>query len=101
MTFEALLSTLPLVKAGKLKDNLIEHAEMARLSRHHVRRTLNACSDLPANEASRLVALLRRFEAEAARDEARLQADALADEAALDLVRRYAPHELEGEVVAA
>ena len=85
-----------------LSERGTEHGpEMARLSRHHVRRTLRACSDLPANEASRLVALLRRFEAEAARDDARQHADALADEAALEIVRRYAPQELEGEVVAA
>ncbi|MBV5325390.1 MAG: DNA polymerase I, partial [Rhodospirillaceae bacterium] len=30
---EAVLAAAPTMKAGKLRDNLIEHAEMARLSR--------------------------------------------------------------------
>ncbi|NNM73276.1 DUF2336 domain-containing protein [Enterovirga sp. DB1703] len=63
----------------------------ARLSRGVIERALAACSDLPPDQAGRLVALLRRFEVEAAREEARLIADELADEAALDIVMRHAP----------
>jgi hypothetical protein len=42
------------------------------------------------------MALLRRFEAEAARDEARTIAGALADEAALAVVMRHVPQALIG-----
>lgn len=63
----------------------------AKLSRRAIERALVACSDLPADGAGRLIALLRRFEVEAARDEARLIAEELADEAALDIVMRHAP----------
>lgn len=55
----------------------------AQLSRLMVERVLSACGELPAEEAGKLMALLRRFEADAARDEARKVAVALADEAAL------------------
>ncbi len=66
----------------------------ARLSRAVVERALAACSSLPADQAGRLVALLRRFEVEAARDEARQIADELADEEALAIVMRHAPETL-------
>ena len=66
----------------------------AGLSRRMVERALWTCESLPPDEAGRLVALLRRFEAEAARDEARLVADGLADGAALALVLEHAPHVL-------
>jgi uncharacterized protein (DUF2336 family) len=66
----------------------------AKLSRDVIERALAACGNLPPNEAGRLVALLRRFEVEAARDEARLIADELADEAALEIVMRHAPEML-------
>lgn len=69
----------------------------ACLSRPVVERALDACQDLPADEAGRLVALLRRFLSEAARDEARRVAGGLADQAALALVLEHAPHELEGQ----
>lgn len=69
----------------------------ACLSRPIVERALLACEDLPADEAGRLIALLRRFESEAARDEARRIADGLADRAALAFVLEHAPHVLEGE----
>ena len=71
-------------------------ADGAQLSRLAVERALAACRDLPPEEAGRLMALLRRFEAEAARDEARAVASALADEAALAVVMRHAPHALLG-----
>jgi uncharacterized protein (DUF2336 family) len=43
----------------------------ARLSRTMVRQALAACETLPPNEVQSLLALLRRFEAEAAREDAR------------------------------
>jgi uncharacterized protein (DUF2336 family) len=61
------------------------------LSRRMVERVLAALADLPGESSGKLTALLRRFEVEAARDEARGIAEALADDAALALVRRYAP----------
>ncbi|MDB5510562.1 MAG: hypothetical protein JWR08_45 [Enterovirga sp.] len=72
-----------------------------RLSRGLVVRALNACSSLPAEEAGRLAALLRRFEVEAARDEARDLADELADGAALAIVMKHAPEMLDEPVEAA
>lgn len=66
----------------------------AKLSRRVIESALAACGDLPADQAGRLVALLRRFEVEAARDEARQIADELADDAALAIVMRHAPEML-------
>ena len=71
-------------------------ADGGQLSRLAVERVLAACRDLAPEEAGKLMALLRRFEAEAARDEAREIAGALADEAALAVVMRHAPHALLG-----
>jgi uncharacterized protein (DUF2336 family) len=72
----------------------------ARLSRLMIERVLSACDELPPEEAGKLMALLRRFEAEAARDEARLVAEALADEAALQAVLEHAPEALAGAELA-
>lgn len=66
----------------------------ATLSRRMVERTLASCEALPPEESGKLVALLRRFEAEAAREEARRIAANLADRAALALVLEYAPDAL-------
>ena len=66
-------------------------ADGAQLSRLMIERVLTACRDLSPEEAGKLMALLRRFEAEAARDEARHIAGALADEAALAVVLEHAP----------
>jgi uncharacterized protein (DUF2336 family) len=66
----------------------------ARLSRRLVERALVACATLSSDESSRITALLRRFEVEAAVEEARGAADALADEAALVLVLEHAPETL-------
>ena len=66
----------------------------ARLSRRMVERALAACTDLPYEEAGKLLALLRRFESEAARDEARRTTEGIADRAALALVMEHAPDEL-------
>lgn len=65
-----------------------------RLSRLVIRESLAACRSLPPAESGRLIALLRRFEAEAAMDEARRIADEMADEAALSAVLRHAPEAL-------
>ena len=59
-----------------------------------IERVLTACRELSPEEAGKLMALLRRFEAEAARDEARHIAGALADEAALAVVMEHAPRAL-------
>ncbi|TDR93741.1 DUF2336 domain-containing protein [Enterovirga rhinocerotis] len=67
----------------------------AALSRLMVERALAACEAFPPEETGRLVALLRRFEAEAAREEARKAAAHLADRAALALILEYAPQVLE------
>jgi uncharacterized protein (DUF2336 family) len=69
----------------------VGQAESAGLSRRMVERALTACADLPDDEAGRLMALLRRFEVEAARNEARDRADALADEAVLAAVLASMP----------
>ncbi|UMY17256.1 DUF2336 domain-containing protein [Methylobacterium organophilum] len=50
-----------------------EACEGARLARRMIERALSACEALPFAEARSLLALLARFEAEAARDEAREQ----------------------------
>jgi len=69
-------------------------ADGAQLSRLMIERVLTACRDLSPEEAGKLMALLRRFEAEAARDEARHIAGALADEAALAVILEHAPRAL-------
>lgn len=69
----------------------------ASLSRRMVERTLFFCEALPPEESGKLVALLRRFEAEAAREEARRVASNLADRAALALALEYAPGTFEEE----
>ena len=57
-------------------------AEGAQLSQLMIERVLTACAELPAGESGKLCALLRRYEAEAARACARHAAEAFADEAA-------------------
>ena len=64
------------------------------LSRQLVEGVINACARLPSEQTRSLLALLRRFEVEAAREEARNIAEALADEAALAAVLRHAPDTL-------
>jgi uncharacterized protein (DUF2336 family) len=66
----------------------------ARMSRRMVEGALSVCQAMPGEDTARLLALLRRFEAEIARDEARDLADTLADDAALTLVRRHVPEAL-------
>jgi uncharacterized protein (DUF2336 family) len=64
------------------------------LSRPIIERALAACEGLDESESGRLVALLRRFDTEAARDEARAAVGSIADRAALAYVLRYAPEAL-------
>lgn len=78
---------------GALRDEGAADAA-PQLSRRMIEQVLAACQRLPEEEAGRLVALLRRFEMEAARDEARRIAGGLADAAALRLVMQHAPDEL-------
>lgn len=56
------------------------------IDRALLREVLAACEAMEGSEADALVALLRRMDAEAARDEARLMADSLADDAAFALL---------------
>jgi len=60
-----------------------------------IERVLAVCSALPADSGRKLVAFLRRFEAQAAREEARRIAGALADEAALRRLEHHAPKALD------
>jgi uncharacterized protein (DUF2336 family) len=66
--------------------------DRAQLSRRLVERVLSACAALPDGETGKLMALLRRYEAEAAREAAREAAGALAEEATLAL--EYKPQAL-------
>ncbi|ACL61942.1 DUF2336 domain-containing protein [Methylobacterium nodulans] len=56
------------------------------LSRRMIERAVTACERLPFAESHALVALLNRFDAEAAREEARLLARTIASEAAVAAV---------------
>jgi uncharacterized protein (DUF2336 family) len=62
------------------------NAAQAGVSRQIVERVLIACDGMPAAEAGALLALLRRLDAEAAREEARAIAEGLADDAALAML---------------
>ncbi|MCG6122433.1 MAG: DUF2336 domain-containing protein [Microvirga sp.] len=59
------------------------------LSRRMVERVLSACAQLSPEEAGKLLSLLRRYEMEAAREEAREVAMTLIDDAALDAALRH------------
>jgi uncharacterized protein (DUF2336 family) len=68
----------------------------AQLSQRMIERVLTACAELPVEETGRLMALLRRYEVEAAREAARDAAGALGFNAAM--VLDYVPVGLiEGE----
>ena len=53
-------------------------ASSARLSRQMIERVLTACDGVNSGELDRLIALLRRYDAEAALDDAREDAEAMA-----------------------
>lgn len=70
------------------------------IDRELLRSVLLACEEYEGSETHALMALLRRMDAEAAREEARLLADSLADDAALALLVEADPSflvELEAE----
>lgn len=60
-----------------------EHGGAARLKRRIVERVLDACVHERGEETASLLALLRRFAVEAAREEARLFCDDLVAEASI------------------
>lgn len=62
------------------------------IDRDLLAQVLIACEGLEGPQANALMALLRRLDAEAARDEARLLADSLADDAALALLVEADPN---------
>ncbi|MFC5419442.1 DUF2336 domain-containing protein [Bosea eneae] len=62
------------------------------IDRDLLAEVLIACEGLEGPQANALMALLRRLDAEAARDEARLLADSLADDAALALLVEADPN---------
>lgn len=62
------------------------------LDRGLLAAVLQACDGMEGPEADALMALLRRLDAEAARDEARRMADSLADDAALALLVEADPN---------
>jgi uncharacterized protein (DUF2336 family) len=61
-------------------------AVTAGIDRGILREVLIACDDLDGPETDALMGLLRRMDSEAAREEARIMADGLADDAALALL---------------
>ncbi|KQU52082.1 hypothetical protein ASG72_11445 [Bosea sp. Leaf344] len=63
----------------------------AGLDRSILREVLIACESLEGAEASAIMGLLRRMDAEAAREEARMMADSLADDAAFALLLESDP----------
>lgn len=67
-----------------LLETTSDTAVGASLSRRMVERVLSACAHLPADETGKLMTLLRRYEVEAAREEARELVVALAQEAAVE-----------------
>lgn len=77
-------------------QGLIAHAG-AGLSRLMIERALTACEAMPFAEAQGVMALLTRFEAEAARDEARVLARELSAEAAQAEAQRLQNEILDGE----
>jgi uncharacterized protein (DUF2336 family) len=73
-------------------------AGLPQLSRAVIAEALAACANLPPRDSAAVVALLRRYDLEAARDEARELAGVLADEAALASILRDMPHLIEPEL---
>jgi uncharacterized protein (DUF2336 family) len=63
----------------------------AQLSPHMIERVLSACAGLPPDTTGQLMALLRRYEVEAARDAAREAIGVLAQDAAVPFALEYQP----------
>jgi uncharacterized protein (DUF2336 family) len=78
--YPAFREALAAMRAGFL---IGEHGGAARLKRRMVERVLGACAHERGEDAAALLALLRRFAVEAAREEARLFCDGLVAEAAI------------------
>jgi uncharacterized protein (DUF2336 family) len=74
------------------------HTGAPQLSRRVIADTLIACAMLPARDGAAITALLRRYDVEAAREEARELAGVLADEAALASILRHMPELIEEEL---
>jgi uncharacterized protein (DUF2336 family) len=66
----------------------------AQLSGLMIERVLSVCAGLPSNVNGKLMALLRRYEVEAAREAARQAAGVLAEDAAAALALEYQPTKL-------
>jgi uncharacterized protein (DUF2336 family) len=81
-----------------LRDGLLlgEHSGVSRLKRRMVERVLEACAAERSDEMASLLALLRRFSVEAAREEARMFCD---DLVANDSVA-FAPRLMDARLVA-
>jgi uncharacterized protein (DUF2336 family) len=62
-----------------MRDGLAEDADDARLQRRMVERVLTACERVDTGDIAPLITLLRRFASEAAREEARLFCDEIAE----------------------
>lgn len=78
--YPAFREALAAMRAGLLVG---EHGGAARLKRRIVERVLDACVHERGEETASLLALLRRFAVEAAREEARLFCDDLVAEASI------------------
>jgi uncharacterized protein (DUF2336 family) len=73
-------------------------APAPQLSRAVIAQALMACASLPPRDSAAITALLRRYDVEAAREEARELASVLADEAALASILRHMPDLIEPEL---
>lgn len=74
------------------EDGFIDDADgVSRLKRRMVERVLTRCADETSVDAEPLLTFLRRFAAEAAREEARAFCDQLAGTGPLAIERSYAP----------
>ena len=73
-------------------------APAPQLSRVVIAQALMACASLPPRDSAAITALLRRYDVEAAREEARELASVLADEAALASILRHMPDLIEPEL---
>ncbi|HEY6024711.1 MAG TPA: DUF2336 domain-containing protein [Pseudolabrys sp.] len=80
VAYPAFREALAAIRAGMLVG---EQGGAARLKRRVVERVLNACAYERDNDSTSLLALLRRFAVEAAREEARLFCDDLVADACI------------------
>jgi uncharacterized protein (DUF2336 family) len=91
LAYPAFREALAAMRAGVL---IGEQGGAARLKRRMVERVLSACMDERGEDTASLLALLRRFAVEAAREEARLFCDDLvADASIIQAVQSYGEHQ--------